>query len=330
MTGHVHPRAVVKMLLQDSAPPRPLVMPLIFSWGIRVGAGDITRKAFLADATKIAHALHLMWQNMPCDAYTCYYDPLLVAEALGASLIWSSDGSSAHVETAPLGADGLPDGLRTPDEVASAGRVRVALEVVKRFKIQREGPLRLVGLSGPLSTAAAVRGPSSADAPPASALDICGSAVTAVARATLEAGTDVLLLHEHNPPADPEARNAALSQLETVVNITRFYEALPVVLLTGDSGSQFAAEIAARGLGCVTCTEWQTHPPEHAPVGKWGMALPFDVDGSREVINPERHRELNDAIRHTRPAVVTTAGEIPVAAHWKRFAEFCVRAVSVR
>ena len=328
MTGVVHPRAVMKALLQDSRPPRPLVLPLIFSWGARVE--NITRKAYLSDPTKIVSGVRQLWKHMPADSITCYFDPLLEAEALGAAVSWSSDGASAHLEPKPLAAHGLPDGLRSPDEAASAGRVPVAVEVLKRLKIQlREGPLRMVGLTGPLTLATDLRG-AHAEPPPPAAVDACGAAITAIARTLLEAGAEVLLIHEPASAADAGTHEAALSQLETVVNIARFYEALPV-LLAPESGDrprfQFAAEIASRGLGCVACIEWQGQAPENAPSGKWGMALPMTTDGAEHATAPESRQALLDAVLHTRPAVITTAGEVPMTAQWKNLAEFCVGAV---
>ena len=64
-------------------------------------------------------------------------------------------------------------------------------------------------------------------------MDLAGEVTAAVARAFVEAGADVILIHEQVLPSlTAETASEWATRLATTINIIRFYEALPVLLLT--------------------------------------------------------------------------------------------------
>jgi hypothetical protein len=326
-----HPRQAVKDLLQGIAPSRPLFLPIVFSLGARVE--NVPLREFLANPTKISNSLRQVRTHLRADGVTCYFDPFLEAEALGGVLHWASDDGPPEIRW-PEAAEGgrLSDGLRSPEDAAKSGRVPVAVEVIRRLKsVLRDGALLMAGVSGPFTLAAllgppgdgAASGPT--DGPP-SAAEVAGATVASIARAFLEAGADVILIDERTlSAAYGEAPAEALSQLLTTVNIIRFYEALAVLLLSGcDAAGDFANEIVRRKWDCVVCPELRGTTAGYSggvsetAAGRRGIALPAMAFDSDESAYAEFDQNLRRALRDSRPAVVTTSGDLPATASMKQ------------
>src|SRR5712691_650675 len=88
MTENLTPGQMVKRLLQGIAPPRPLFLPIVFSPGARVENQPLP--AFLSNPTKICNAQRQLHGALHTDGYSCYFDPFLEVEALGATLHWGA------------------------------------------------------------------------------------------------------------------------------------------------------------------------------------------------------------------------------------------------
>jgi hypothetical protein len=186
----------------------------------------------------------------------------------------------------------------------------------------------MAGITGPFTLAALLAGDAREDAPavvPPAALEIGGATVAAIARAFLDAGADVLLIHERTSPAvseeAPLATGQALEQLETTVNIARFYEALAVVVTGGLAGGNFARALAERSVDCVVCTESNQAEAVRAAPGKWGVALPVAAFAPGGDAHTRLGIDLQRVIRELSPAVVTTSGDLPAAANAKHLTE---------
>ncbi len=332
MRATQNPRQAAKELLQGRAPARPLFLPIVFSLGARVE--HIPLRAYLSNPTKITSALLQVRAHLPADGVTCYFDPMVEAEALGGSLHWQTDQGPAELRWPGGATPGrLPTAMRSPETAVQSGRVPVAVEVIRRMKDALRGSaLLMAGLSGPLTLASLLlqandNGAGTCGPMPAAAVEASGAALGEIARALVEAGADVVMVQERVPAGlQAERMEEGLSQLRTTINIIRFYEALPVLLLSaGDARSPLAACGGAAST-CIVCPEWNeagrsgTRVAAGADTPTCGVALPVNAfDGVESAAMDSR---LAETTRELQPAIVTTAGDISRIANLKRLAQF--------
>jgi Uroporphyrinogen decarboxylase (URO-D) len=331
MADALTPLQMVQGLLQGSAPPRPLFLPIVFSHGARVE--NLPLRSFLTNATKISNAARQIRAHLRADGVTCYFDPLLEAEALGGVLQWGAEGQPASLRWARAVKGEVPEGLRAPEDVAKGGRVGVALDVIRRLKAMlRDSCLLMAGITGPFTLAAQLAqldgaAPLRHEDFPASALDLAAAVTSPLATALVEAGASVVFLREDVLPvltADEAADWA--SRLAPAINIIRFYQALPVLLLTRKESVAANAEVmSSQPWDCVVCPALEgmaaDGPGAYAGLGaaKLGVALPaqaFDSGapgGAADLGEP-----LRRAMAEWHPAVVTTAGDLAVGADVER------------
>jgi hypothetical protein len=331
MTVNSTPRQIVKGLLQGIAPPRPLFLPIVFSAGARVENQPLP--AFLANPTKICNAQRQLRGPLRTDGFSCYFDPFLEVEALGATLHWGAAGQSPTVHW-PRGVEPgeLPDDLRSPEEAVKAGRVPIALEVLRRLKAMlRDDSILMAGVTGPFTLAARISQPESAGAGrardlPESAVELAASVVTRISGALVEAGASLVMILEEVLPALSQERCVAwASALEPAFNVIRFYEALPVLQLTESSSlAANSAVILQRRWDCVLC------PPLHemllqssGAASEWGsakigLALPLETFQSDDSALQDCCDLLRRMVVDLRPAILTTAGDVPAMTDMKR------------
>jgi hypothetical protein len=334
MAEILNPRQAVKGILEGIAPPRPLFLPIVFSLGARIES--LPLRNFLSNPTKISNALRQIRTHLRSDGVTCYFDPLLEAEALGASLDWDAQGQRASLHwPQPGGTGDLPHGLRSPDEAAKGGRVPVAVEVIARLKpLVRGQSLLMAGVTGPFTLAALLTQTKDTNgnldrAPDATALDLAGEVTAAVARAFVEAGADAILIREHVLPSlTAETAAQWATRLATTINIVRFYEALPVLLLTcQDATPANGSLIAGQKWDCVLCAETRQMSPDKfgsfSSLGpsRFGVALPQSEFESGALISEGVAGPGSAENLVLRPAVITTSGDLSANADLKRLNE---------
>lgn len=283
---------VVKTLVRTGQmPPQPLFMPLIFAAAAKVAG--LSPQQFYTNPTKIANGLRQLQGPLRCDVLACYADQTLIAEALGASLSWA--GGLPQISAAPA--------QLTPVEVTGQGRVPVMLDVISRLRVMLRDRVALaVALPGPWATAAYLSAP--AGAPNwADYLAAAGGATLQAARAACEAGADLILLIEPELPAAAHMSRAVwLTMLETICNVTRFHEALPVLLMP-QGGNQWPEIVAHGALPCLSATELAEAPAEKAlPDSPYGLALSATANLSTEAILQLKNQNC---------ALITTAGDLP-------------------
>jgi uroporphyrinogen decarboxylase-like protein len=330
MVETFNPRQAVKGLLQGIAPPRALFLPIVFSLGARIES--LPLRNFLSNPTKISNALRQIRAHLRSDGVTCYFDPFLEAEALGGALDWDAQGQRASLRWPQPGENfDLPGGLRSPDEVAKSGRVPVAVEVIARMKpLVRGQSLLIAGVTGPFTLGALLTQTNDTNGnrdrdPDAAAMNLAGEVTAAVARAFVEAGADTIFVREQVPPtltAETVAEWAL--RLATTINIVRFYDALPVLLLTcRDSMGTISSLIAGQAWGCILCPETRSMSPSGfkslAALGpsRFGVALPPAVFTSEASNTEEVAGPVSPAILDLHPAVITTAGDLPASVDLK-------------
>lgn len=306
-------RACVKGILQGPPPPRPLFLPIVFSHAARIE--NLPLRAFLGNPTKIAQALRQLRSYLRSDGVTCYFDPFLEAEALGATLEWGS-GAQPSIRWArnPLDGD-----LPPADDVPKRGRIPVAVEVIRRMKsLLRDETLLTVGLSGPFSLAAQLMRPAlnagSEEKIPASALEFASAALTPVATAFLEVGAKVIFLREDLPPGAGSIQDWA-SHLATTINVIRFYEALPVLLL--NLAPEQLPNCIQHSMDCVVCPVYrESSSPELEVIAAppWpnrGIAIPMIASRGAPPHIEMSADDLQRLVSVSHPVLITTPGDVP-------------------
>jgi Uroporphyrinogen decarboxylase (URO-D) len=333
MAGNPTPRDIVRGLLQGVASPRPLFLPIVFSHAARVE--NMPLRAFLANPTKISNTLRQIRPRLHSDGIACYFDPFLEAAALGATLQWSSDDGPPSLHWPENARKGeLPESPHSQRDAAKTSRVAIAIDVIRRLKaVVRDDCLLMASVTGPLTLAALLLQLDPADAlghpdMPPSALDLASAVISGIATAFVEAGAGLVLIREDFLPAlSPEELETWFSQLATTINIIRFYDALPVLLLTcKDPPGANAEAIARQPAGCVVCPSLDDIPPYIAAISslglaRFGVALPpklFDADESSAADFEDAMRRVSGVVSDLGPAIITTAGDLSAAADMER------------
>ncbi len=323
------PRQMLKGLLQGAAPPRPLFLPRVFSPGARVESQPLP--AFLANPTKICSAQRQLRGPLRTDGFSCYFDPALELEALGASLQWGADNQPPSISW-PHGATPgeLPDDLRSPEEAVKSGRAAVAADVLRRMNsMTRDDSILMAGLSGPFTLAARLAQLDRDDAwrtqpPPDSALELAASLLTQLARSFVEAGANLLFIHEPLLPALTDDLCAFwASALEPAFNVIRFYQALPVLQLSDASSfAGNASVISERQWDCLLFPPLDESSAELSgkiPAGAaFAAGLPLAAFEMDDAALDSFRASFRRTVSDLRPAILTTAGDIPPATDMKR------------
>ncbi|HEV1996010.1 MAG TPA: uroporphyrinogen decarboxylase family protein [Candidatus Acidoferrum sp.] len=336
MAAQPTPREIVKGLLQGIAAPRPLFLPIVFSAGSRVA--DVSLRAFMDNPTKISNSLRQIRGHLPSDGLACYFDLYLEAESLGGTLQWGTEEQPPTLHWPPLTKPGeLPPGLRTPEEAAKSSRVAVAVEVIRRLRtLRRDDSLLMAGLTGPYTLAARItqlelKDPLRSEDLPERALEIAAAVISQIAAALVEAGANLVFIQEKVLPAlSAEGCEAWASLLAPAFNIIRFYEALPVLQLTDTrSFAQNSEVIFQREWDCVVCPalpEFPSPPSERFSALKavaLGISLPLEVFQPDRSEGDRLQQYVHQIISELRPAILTTAGDVPPMTDMKRIIEVC-------
>ncbi len=324
------PRQMAKGLLNGIVPPRPLFLPIVFSLGAKVES--VPLGTFLGSPAKISSSLRQMRSHLGTDGVACYFDPCLEVEALGATLQRPSDGQAPTFHWAqPARMGESPGNLRSPVEAVKSGRVPVAVEVIRRMNaLPNRDFLLMAGVTGTATLAARITQAEqkenlSTEDVSADTQELAASVVTQMASTFVEAGADLIIIQEEILPASSaEYFDAWANLLAPVINIVRFYEAIPVLqLLDVASVLENWDALFQRQWDCVVSLPSEVLVPkrEAGPLNvngaMLGIALPLDAfrpDGSR---GEALRQVLQPMISQLRPAILTTAGDIPATTEMK-------------
>jgi hypothetical protein len=321
---------MAKELLHGVPPPRPLCLPIVFSLGAKVE--NVTPDVFRNNPTKITSALRQMRAPLRADGVTCTFDPWLEVEALGAVVRRTGDGSCSVHWPGPSPAGELPDALCAPEELAQRGRVPIACEVLRRMNaVLNRDFLLMAGVTGPMTLAVTLCGARASgdrcSGPVADAAKELASAVaTQLSTAYLEAGADLLLIHEAiRLEGDTEIGEEWASLLAPAVNVTRFYEALPMVqFVDGALADRSWDRLGEIQQDCIVCvpleTAMQRQSGGRTREGAKGIALPVGPLSS-ENFGEEALAALRAQMSELNPAVITTTGDVPPEADLKRLTQ---------
>jgi len=326
MVKNFNPNEAVRGLLQSIAPSRPLFLPIVFALGARIE--NVSLRNYLTNPTKISNALRQIRAHLHSDGVTCYFDPYLEAEALGGLLDWDSDVRQPRLRWPQPSHDGeLPEGLCAPEEIAKRGRIPIAVEVIRRFKpLVRDDFLLLAGITGPLTLAAQLAQFAPGDSqpshsPPDSALDLAAEALPNVTRALVEAGANVIFIREELLPSSASAVLDWAARLASTINIVRFYEALPVLLLSPENSAAADFEnILGEPWDAVVCTPIHSNRRASGSDSRspaCGVSLPPSAFEAAEPDPAQLASSLRQTIAELRPALVTTSSDLSATADLK-------------
>jgi len=289
MHGSPPSRELIRMLLQGTAAPRPLVLPIVFALGARIE--NVSLGAYLGNPTKIVNAMRQLRGPLGVDGLTCYCDPFLEVEALGATVHWSDNDTQSRITWPGRPPPGeVAEGLFPPEEAVRRGRIPVAVDVVRRLKtLVRDEVLLTACLSGPFTLAARIGQLDTTNAfgveqLRGAAMELASEVVTQLSSVLAEAGANVLFLREQMlPNFTPETAEAWSLCLEPAVNIARFYEAVPALVLSTRSPREYARHALRELTNIVTCVEpavWSSLEPEilsNVDVRSAGVAVPTEM-----------------------------------------------------
>jgi hypothetical protein len=189
----------------------------------------------------------------------------------------------------------------------------------------------MAGVTGPLTLAArltqvehkeSLRSEDLSDA----VQELAASVVTQMASTFLEAGADTIIIHEEIAPAlSVENCDVWANLLVPTINVTRFYEALPLLHLPCD---RFAREnwelIVRQHWDCVKCAPADvlaSHRRDDSPAtadAPFGIALPLDAFRPEGANDKSFSQDIQTWIADLLPSVVTTAGDVPITTDMKR------------
>ncbi|MGC2001671.1 MAG: uroporphyrinogen decarboxylase family protein [Candidatus Acidiferrales bacterium] len=325
------PREILKQLLQGIHPPKPLFLPIIFNLGAKIENTPLP--AYLTNPTKITNAQRQIRTRLRSDGVSCYFDPNLEAEALGATIEWptSDEPPKQHWPNNPKKGE-LPNNPRTPEEAANHPRVKVAVEVIQRLKsLLRDEPLLQAGISGPFPLAAHLTQQSGRESInrndlPDTAVELAAATVIQVATKLAEAGAHIIFIHEEIlPTLTPQTAEAWASKLAPAINIIRFYQALPVLQITNHQAfAENSVAISQQTWDCVLCPTLPAEPNAtflHArteTTPPLGIAIPTAAFQSEDHSAQNFRQSLHTIIGDMHPVLITTAQDVPATTDLKQ------------
>jgi Uroporphyrinogen decarboxylase (URO-D) len=316
------PRTVVKALLRGVQPIRPLLMPLSFALASRID--NLALDSFVSNPTKIVNALRQIRATLRLDGVTCYFDPLLEIEALGGKVECKRGGRELVVFREFADADWLRAQCGSADQILSRGRVPIVAEVLRRLKtVMKDDPALVVGITGPLKMAAQLAGASPENVATNELAEFTAEITAALAKYFVEAGADMVLVMESLPPtANAEMWDWWRSLLDPVINVIRFYEALPALLLDETLSDAQASKLLDRSWECTIClpAALLTELAAVTTTQELGITLPAKLFDSAAGATRVDMAAFRTTVEQVRPVLVTTTGDLPANADLKQVA----------
>ena len=305
-------------------------MPIVFALGAKIES--LPFDSFLGNPTKICNALRQIRGYLRTDGVSCYFDPYLELEVLGAQVKRSSADAAPDISWPGRAASGeLPEGLVSADEAMHNPRVNMAVDVIRRLKAMlRDEPLLMAGVTGPLTLASRLTQMNPAEPLqvqnlPMDALDVSSAVFASLVRTFAEAGANVIIIQEDvNPVLSEDDRTTWMSTLESACNVIRFYEALPVLLLNHDCWleDEFSWMSTHHWNSVVTPMVKENTVTSPGKFGRStvGLTIPPSLFSSGSTPGGDTLAWLRETVRSIRPAVITTAGDVPASIDVKALA----------
>lgn len=242
VTGAESPRQRCRKLVKRGKAPEPaLLVPVVHSVAAQIEGLDV--QEFLSNATLMAKCLTALQQALECDAIVCFVDAAATAEALGAQLDWTSYPPTVLEKPEHLPTENITDLLR------SHARIQTGVEVLKRLQATiTDECLFAVLITGPATLAAQLGKEGDA-----AVLEQCAQIVSETCRIFGESGAHMILIKEKvGAQTYGQAWQAALLP---VINVARFYDALPVLIPARMTDKQDQQLLNALPQNILVCTD---------------------------------------------------------------------------
>lgn len=313
------PRTRIKALLKGEQCGSPLLMPIVFSLGSRLE--NVPLREFLGNPTKIANALRQIRATLKVDGICCYFDPLLEIEALGAQLDWTAE--AARLVSPGFSARAADD---SAENIVSQGRVPVVIEVLKRAKLMlRDEPALMVRVTGPLTLASQLTGGDKHEAPNPRIVERCAGIASALVRSYLDAGADVIFLVENSLPAQvSDFCDLWAGLLDPIINVTKFYEALPVLVLDDPYvTAETLSLITGRSWDCALCPSVSAArllPADHWTSSSSAIGMVLDTGSAMQSLEGDVWARCHDQWQEAKTILLTTTEDISSAVNLKQLA----------
>ncbi len=324
------PREMIRAMLQGDLLPRPLLLPIVFSLGARLE--NLSSRAYLANATKIANSQRQIRNVLGLDGVTCYFDPYLEAEAFGCELEWSADELSRVLRPLEGDATNLRERLQSPAGIAGRGRIPVACDVLRRLKMLLPGePALMAGVSGPCALAGLLVGSArEAEFSRHEVVECAAELTAAVCTGFLESGANVIFIREDETSIPDYEQWAEL--LSPIVNAIRFYEALPVLLLSKvpPQAAIAALETSCTGVICPGAIDLGSGKVLSTGTALPAAYLPDACFSAGQKEGSALGKSLQDLARDANLSVLTSQRDVPTDVDVKYLAGLfgCLRRVS--
>ncbi|HEX4921425.1 MAG TPA: uroporphyrinogen decarboxylase family protein, partial [Candidatus Bathyarchaeia archaeon] len=304
-------------------PSRPLLMPLTFSLAARLE--NLPLGSFAMNPTKIANALPQIRAALKLDGVTCYWNQYLEVQALGGRVEWNSEGAVLVEPPRFDSVDDLQENTGSAEAILKSGGIPVAVEVLRRLRVMlKDEPALMMSVTGPLKLAAQLSCTPEGGLLPAALVEFCAGIVATLSQHFVEAGADQVFLSENAPRTDNAEKFewwAAL--LEPVINVVRFYDALPVLLLDERLDSPFAWSILNRSWDCVICLSPSLGDQFSTPAsGAHGLGLALPGTLFAETGNDQKKMLVGtrNIVDRVKPVLLTSSTDIPANADIKQVA----------
>jgi Uroporphyrinogen decarboxylase (URO-D) len=311
------PRAMIRAILRGEPLSRPLLLPIVFSLGARLE--NLSLSAFLANPTRIANSQRQIRTVLGLDGVTSYFDPYLEAEALGSNVERNANGTNCICGPA----ESLQTTLehRASAEVLVAkSRVPLACDVIRRLKTMLSGePALMARVSGPCQLWDLLNGDLPREEISNDGVGYCSDITSAVTKSFLDAGANVIFLCENRASIRDGERWIDL--LMPIVNVIRFYEALPVVIFSGAHAEESPAALGTNSDGPIIPYDVDRLPAtETCPFAQLAAFLP-NTSFSPNNPHDQAFARLLSIAQASALAIVTSRGEIPADVDLKQLAD---------
>ncbi len=302
------PRAMIRALLRGEPLPRPLLLPIVFALGARLE--NLSLRALLTNPTKIANSQRQIRSVLGIDGAIAYFDPYLEAEAMGCAVKWSADDTTCTLLPPAEDAASLRDELPSAEQRVNCGRIPVACDVLRRLKTMLMGePALMAAISGPSLLAELLAGNQASESSRSDLTELTSEVTSAVSKAFLEAGANVIFIRENGEAIHDAQRWAEL--LSPIVNVIRFYEALPIVLFSREAPETAMAALNANSDGAIYPLDPTELSEEMATSAISAAFLPnscFSQIGPESIAIGESLQALS---QERRVDVLTSRGDVP-------------------
>jgi uroporphyrinogen decarboxylase len=236
MTGSKTSRDVVRAVFSGGEQAWVPFMPWVCVHAARLE--QLPLQGMLSDPSLLARALANAQKLYGYDIVINVFDPTIEAEACGCAVKWTNDRElpvlEDHRPMDPMSEAALA-GIR------NRGRLPAVIESTKRLKINLGRTLAVAGVvTGPLTVASHLHGSdiiSDLDRNPERAkniVELAGKVCLEVCKAYCEIELDLIVLADSVLPQLPASSlPLALSVLNPLVNVIRFYDSVPLLLAGG-------------------------------------------------------------------------------------------------